>query len=126
MFLSYLLSIYLCVYPSFIMLHKRRKRMAPLFNSRLNSKSRLFPEENRPDRKNNKKNALFSILQFIIIITCVILFVLNSYAIFIEFVRDPTIISTKVSLSFQISTKSCSKTVYLIFGGTCNDLKEKQ
>lgn len=81
------------------MLRKRKRRMAPWFGSRLNSKSRLFPVENFADRKTNKKNALFSILQFIIIISCVILFVLNSYAIFIEFIRDPTIISTKVEKS---------------------------
>ena len=85
------------------MLHKRRKRMASLFNSRLNSKSKLFQVENCAERKTSQKNAISSIIKFIIIISCVILFVFNSYAIFIEFDSDPIIISTKVEKSYDRS-----------------------
>ena len=81
------------------MLDKRRRRMAPMFNSRFDSKSKLFHIETYAERKTSQKNEISYIIQFIIIVSCVILFVFNSYAIFVEFDRDPTIISTKVEKS---------------------------
>ena len=81
------------------MIDKRRSKMAPMFNSRFDSKSKLFQMDNCAERKTNRKNEISYIIQFIIIISCVILFVFNSYAIFVEFERDPTIISTKVEKS---------------------------
>ena len=73
--------------------------MARLFNSRLNSQSKLFPIENSNGGRLHGNRTLFDILRFIIVICCVILFGLNSYAIFRDFLSDPIIISTKVSKS---------------------------
>ena len=70
--------------------------MPRLVNSRLNLQSKLSPIENYNGRANGKMSRGFDILRFIIVIGCVISFILNSYAIFRDFLSNPIIVSTKV------------------------------
>ena len=70
--------------------------MPRLLNSRLNLQSKLSPLENCNGQAIDKKSRRFDILRFVIIIGCVISFILNSYAIFKDFLSNPTIVSTKV------------------------------
>ena len=87
------------------MTQKRRKNVARLFNSRLNSQSKLFPMENSNGGRIHGNRTLFDILRFIIVIGCVILFALNSYAIFRDFLSDPIIISSKILKSKDGTTE---------------------
>ena len=101
------------------MFHNKREKMAPLFNSRLNSKSKLFPIENNKEVRVHKKSRLLDIIRVIIIIVCAMLFVWNSYAIFRDFLNDKTIISTKV-------IKSPDRTLLFPLILICNESAFKQ
>ena len=70
--------------------------MARLLNSQLNSQSKIFPIEHCNGPTVHKMRIRFDILRIIIIIGCVISFILNSYAIFRDFMSNPIIVSTKV------------------------------
>ena len=98
---------------------KRRKNMARLFTSRLNSQSKLFPIENSNGERKHGNRTLFDILRFIIVIGCAVLFALNSYAIFRDFLSNPTIISTKV-------LKSTDGTLAFPWILICNESSFKQ
>ena len=62
----------------------------------LNSQLKIFPVEHCNGPTIHKMRPRFDILRFIIIIGCVISFILNSYAIFRDFMSNPIIVSTKV------------------------------
>ena len=71
--------------------------MIGFYNVRSNSRLKLTPTEKKDSRGKNVEDRIYTALRFTIYLVCIALFVLNSYAIFIVFINNPTIISTRVS-----------------------------
>ena len=67
-----------------------------MFTVRTNSRQELTMSEEKGLRGKNAQDQLYLMLRLLVYITCIVFFVINSYAIFRDFMSNPTIISTKV------------------------------
>ena len=61
-----------------------------------NSTPKKFSSEKKEYRGKNVQDHFYLMLRFMVYMTCIILFVWNSIAIFRDFLNNPTIISTSV------------------------------
>ena len=68
-------------------------------NSGSNLESISPPMENEYVKGKHDNNKAYNIIKLVVIVSCVVLFVLNSYAIFLDFLSNPTIITTHVEKS---------------------------
>ena len=68
-------------------------------SSTSNLKSTFPPMENEYVQGKHGNNKAYNIIKLVVIVSCLVLFVLNSYAIFLDFLSNPTIITTHVEKS---------------------------
>ena len=71
-------------------------KMDNIIYQRSNLKPKLFSPEKKQFRSKNVQENFYLTLRLTVYIACIIFFVMNSYAIFRDFLSNPTIISTTV------------------------------
>ena len=79
--------------------------MAETLDSSSNLKLKYPRVENGDIKGKNHKNKAYNTIKLVVIASCVVLFVVNSYAIFLDFSSNPTIITTHVEKSLDNSLR---------------------
>ena len=73
-------------------------------------------------RSKQINNQVYKVFRVIVYAGCIIFFVVNSYALFIDFLNNPTLISTKVVKSSKLD-KALTKSPSILI---CNDIAYKE